>query len=64
MEEDAGRGAPEAKLELSRGAREKAQGAEAAGAVAEGGVCNKLGHLRLSEAFWRISTRPLRASRY
>ena len=25
--------------------------------------CNKLGYLGLSEAFWRISTRPLRASR-
>ena len=26
-------------------------------------LCNESGHLGLSEAFWRISTRPLRASR-
>ena len=37
MEDDAGRGAPGGEPGLSPGTGEKAQGADAAGAVAEGG---------------------------
>ena len=41
MEEDAGRGAPGAEPGLVPGAGEKAQGADAVGAVAEGGLVRR-----------------------
>ena len=43
MEEDAGRGAPRGEPGLSPGTGEKAQGADAAGAVAERGVVRRRG---------------------
>ena len=50
MEDYAGRGAPGAQPGLSPGAGEKAQGADAAAAVAEGGVVRRRGLGRTSSS--------------